>query len=53
MKPMLVDAIVIIAGALFLTVLSLTGTLEVSAKFMLIPFMIFYFAGKYAGKRLR
>ncbi len=53
MKYRYVDAVVIVLGALFLMALDLAGILETSAKFMLIPFMIFYFSGKYIGKRIQ
>ena len=53
MKKMYFNMIIIIVIAVFLTLLDMFDLLEKSAKFMLIPILIFYFIGQYSEKKFK
>ncbi len=49
MRKIAFDAIVIILMAIVLITLNQYDLLEESAKFMIVPFLIFYYVGQYVG----
>ena len=51
MRSRLIDILVIAVAALLLVLLNEFGVLEQSAKFMFIPFIGFYFLGRWIGSR--
>ncbi len=53
MKNRLFDVAVIVGMVFLLVVLNQLGLLEKYAKFALIPFLVFYFLGKYAERRIK
>ena len=53
MKKRTFDMIVILLIALFLITLTLFDVLEESAKFMLIPILIFYYIGQYSERKFQ
>jgi hypothetical protein len=53
MKKIAFDIIVIVLVALLLIILSRLDLLEKSAKFMLIPILVFYYVGQYVERKFR
>ena len=53
MKKKNFDRIVIIIIAVFITILALLGILEKSAKFMLVPILVFYYLGQYSERKFK
>jgi hypothetical protein len=53
MNKRIFDIIVIVIIVLFLTELAYFDLLEKSAKFMLIPILIFYYLGKYSERKFK
>lgn len=53
MTKRIFDIIIIVIIALFLIALAMFDLLEASAKFMLIPILIFYFLGQYSERKYR
>jgi len=53
MKKKHFDIIVILIITAFLVSLAASGLLEKSAKFMFIPFLIFYYIGQYSERRFK
>jgi len=51
MKKKYFDIIVILIITAFLVILSSFGLLEKSAKFMFVPFLIFYYIGQYSERK--
>ena len=53
MKKKHFDIIVILIITVFLVSLEISGLLEESAKFMLVPFLIFYYLGQYSERKFK
>ena len=53
MKKKYFDIIMILIIALFLILLAVTGLIEYSAKFMLIPILAAYYIGQYSQRKFK
>jgi hypothetical protein len=53
MNKITFSIIIIVVGTIFLIVLNYLNLLEKSAKFMLIPFLIFYFLRQFSEKKIQ
>lgn len=53
MKKKYFDIIMILIIAIFLILLAITGLIEDSAKFMLIPILAAYYIGQYSQRKFK
>lgn len=53
MKKYIIDILVIAFATVYLVLMDQFNLLEKSAKFMLIPILVFYYLGKYIGKNFK
>jgi ABC-type transport system involved in multi-copper enzyme maturation permease subunit len=53
MKKKHFDIIVILIITVFLVSLEISGLLEESAKFMVVPFYLFYYLGQYSERKFK
>ncbi len=53
MKKRTFDIIVIFIIGIFLIILNQFDVLEISARFMLIPILAFYFLGQFSERKLK